>query len=185
MRAPGAVQVLRSAQAARQSRRPGPPSGHVRLHSASCCAQRLWHAAAALTRVAASDRPTLTTRKNSTRRRDRYHTLLRPSAGCQRCGGRARPATAGCRRPTADRGPQAMGRGPRAPSAPSASFAAPRARKIGRTKGVFALGAYQPSARRVYHAAALSERTNRPGRPDSAQPECDVCNCLSRDRLCS
>ena len=130
MRASGAVQVLRSAQAARQSRRPGPRLGHVRLHSASCCAQLLWHAAAALARVAASDRPTLTPRptltttKNSARRSDRNHSLLRPSAGCQRGGGRARPATAGCRRTTADRGPQAIGRGPRAPSAPSASFAA-------------------------------------------------------------
>src|SRR4029453_1351220 len=62
MRAPGAVQVLRSAQAARQSRRPWPPPGHVRLHAASCCVQALGHAAAALPLVAASDRPTIPTR---------------------------------------------------------------------------------------------------------------------------
>src|SRR5262245_11868102 len=81
MRAPGAVHVLRSAQASRQSRRPWPPSGHVRLHSASCAVQVLWHAAArALPRVAASDRPTVATR-NSARRRDRNYVLLRPSTG--------------------------------------------------------------------------------------------------------
>src|SRR5262245_51967886 len=86
MCAPGAVQVLRSAQAVRQSRRAWPPSGHVRLHSASCAVQVLWHAAA-LPRVAASDRPTVATR-NRARWRDRNCTLLRPLYGRQR-GGRA------------------------------------------------------------------------------------------------
>src|SRR5215475_10799096 len=85
MRASGAVQVLRSAQALRQSRRACPPSGHVRLHSASCSVQVLWHAATALPRVAASDRPTVATR-NSARRRDRNFTLLRPLYGRQRAG---------------------------------------------------------------------------------------------------
>src|SRR5262245_45909334 len=85
MRAPAAVQLFRSAQAARQSRRPWPPSGHVRLHSASCCVQVLWHAAAALPRVAASDRPTVATRERA-RRRDRNCTLLRPLYRRQRAG---------------------------------------------------------------------------------------------------
>src|SRR5262245_62740119 len=58
MRAPGAVHVLRSAQAVRQSWRPCPPPGHVRLHSASCSVQVRRHAAAAGLRVAASARPT-------------------------------------------------------------------------------------------------------------------------------
>ena len=68
MRAPGAVQVLRAPHASRQSRRAWPPSGHVRLHSASCAVQVLWHAARALPRVAASDRPTVATRKSARRR---------------------------------------------------------------------------------------------------------------------
>jgi len=38
---PGAVQVLCSAQASRQSRRTRPPPGHIRLHSASSSVQVL------------------------------------------------------------------------------------------------------------------------------------------------
>jgi hypothetical protein len=94
MRARGAVQVLRSAQAARQARRPWPSPGHVRLHSASCCEQVLWHAAAALPRVAAGDRPTIPTR-TSARRYDRHESLLRSSTGRQRDGGRAAPGSRG------------------------------------------------------------------------------------------
>ena len=86
MRAPGAVHVLRSVQAARQSRRPCPPPGHVRLHSASCCVQLLWHAAAAVPRVAASDRPTSATR-NTARRRDRNHSVLPHSPGVNAAAG--------------------------------------------------------------------------------------------------
>jgi|SRR5262245_28419603 len=67
MRAPGAVQVLRAAQAARQSRRPWPPLAQVRLHSRSCCVQVLGHAAAALPLVAASDRTTIATRTSARR----------------------------------------------------------------------------------------------------------------------
>jgi hypothetical protein len=47
MGAPGAVQVLRAAQAARQSRRVWPLPAQVRLHSTSCCLQELRHAVAA------------------------------------------------------------------------------------------------------------------------------------------
>src|SRR5262249_47671171 len=74
MRAPGAVHVLRSAQAVRQSRRPCPPPGHVRLHSASCAVQVLWHAAAAGPRVAANARP-MSPARTSVRRRERVCEL--------------------------------------------------------------------------------------------------------------
>jgi hypothetical protein len=88
MPAPGAVQVLRSVQATRQSRRPWPLPGHVRLHSRSCCVQVLGHAAAAPPRSAASDRSTIPTRTTA-RRCDRLDSLLRSSAARQRNGGRA------------------------------------------------------------------------------------------------
>jgi hypothetical protein len=88
MRAPGAVQVLRSAQAVRQSRRPCPPPGQVRLHSASCCLQVLWHAAATVPRVAASARPTSPAR-TSAGRCDRLGSLLPCPARCQRWNKRA------------------------------------------------------------------------------------------------
>ena len=55
------LQVLRSAHAARQSRRAGPPPGQVRLHSTSCCVQVLWHAARAFARETTSCRPSVTT----------------------------------------------------------------------------------------------------------------------------
>src|SRR5262249_4400181 len=61
------------------------------LHSANCCVQLLWHAAAAVPRVAASDRPTSATR-NTARRRDRNHSVLPPSAGRQRGSDRDGPA---------------------------------------------------------------------------------------------
>src|SRR4029450_11835778 len=48
-------------------RRPWPPPGHDRLHSASCCVQVLGHAAVALPRGGASDRPTIPARNSSTR----------------------------------------------------------------------------------------------------------------------
>src|SRR5262245_11585932 len=67
MRAPGAVQLLRSAQAARQSLRPWPPPGHVCLHASSCCVQVLWHVAAAPPRGAVSDKPTIATRTSARR----------------------------------------------------------------------------------------------------------------------
>src|SRR5262245_14478614 len=46
MRAPGAVQLLRSAHAARRSRRAAPPLAHACLPSRSCSVQVLWHLAA-------------------------------------------------------------------------------------------------------------------------------------------
>src|SRR5262245_48943033 len=75
MRASGAVQVLRSAHASRQSRRAWPPLAQVRLHSRNCCVQALGHAAAALPRVAASDRPTSPAR-TSAGRCDRLANLV-------------------------------------------------------------------------------------------------------------
>src|SRR5262249_54720121 len=56
--APRAVQVLRAAQASRQSRRACPPPPHVRLHLASWAVQVLGHVAATAPRVAASASPT-------------------------------------------------------------------------------------------------------------------------------
>jgi hypothetical protein len=98
MRTPGAVQVLRSAQAARQSRRAWPLPGHVRLHAASSRVQALGHVAAAPPRVAASNRATLATTDRA-RRGDRYPeptagrcgVSIRSGGGERRCFPRSRP----------------------------------------------------------------------------------------------
>src|SRR5262249_14273344 len=65
MRAPGAAQVLRFAQASRQSRRSRPVAGHIRLHSVNCCAQVLGHAAGAPARETSGSPTTNSTAASS------------------------------------------------------------------------------------------------------------------------